>query len=102
MRDMAEHDPGWQQDAETDESLAGQREVSAGLPVEELVDLQRAMGRIPAADRRLLMLAYVERKNCGEIAAQLGIAPDAARRRMSRAVQRFRHAMGPGYGREKR
>jgi DNA-directed RNA polymerase specialized sigma24 family protein len=68
------------------------------LPAEELMDLQRAMSRISKADRRLLWLKYVEKKRGAEIAAGLGVPPAVARRRLARAAQRLREALGPGYG----
>lgn len=73
-----------------------------GPPTEEIIDLQRAFARIPKADRRLLWHAYVDGEKCKEIAAGLGVAPDAARRRVSRAAQRLREALGPGYGKDSR
>ena len=67
-------------------------------PAEELMDLQRALLRISRADRRLLWQKYVERKRGAEIAAGLGVPPEVARRRLARAAQRLRKALGPGYG----
>jgi DNA-directed RNA polymerase specialized sigma24 family protein len=79
-------------------SAAPQQKGPDALPVEERVDLQRALLRISRADRRLLWQAYVERQRGSEIAAGLGVAPDAVRRRLARAAKRLRDAMGPGYG----
>jgi DNA-directed RNA polymerase specialized sigma24 family protein len=49
--------------------------------------------RLDAADRGLIYLAVIERRPYAEIAALLGIAEPAARKRASRALARLRHEL---------
>lgn len=67
--------------------------------LEEQIDLRRALARIPRSDRLLLWQAYVQGLKSTDIAAGLGVAPQAARQRIARAAGRLRRALGPGYDR---
>jgi RNA polymerase sigma factor (sigma-70 family) len=52
--------------------------------------LDEALGELDADERDAIMLRYFEKKSAPEIAAQIGISPDAAQKRVSRAVERLR------------
>lgn len=52
--------------------------------------LDDAMAALPAGDRRLIVLRYLERRSAAEAAGVLGISVAAARQRAHRAVERLR------------
>ena len=52
--------------------------------------LDAAMGKLREADRRAILLRFYERKSFAEIGQILGTAEDAARKRVSRAVDQLR------------
>jgi len=52
--------------------------------------LDEALGELEPAERDASMLRYFEKKSAPEIAAQVGISPEAAQKRVSRAVERLR------------
>ena len=54
--------------------------------------LQAALARLQPSDAASLMLSIVQGFSTAEIAQILGIAPDAARKRLSRAMERLRVA----------
>ncbi len=59
----------------------------------ELVLLaRRALSQVSAGDRLILLLTLVDGLKPGEIAARLGLSPEVARKRKSRAVERVRRA----------
>ena len=49
--------------------------------------------RLDAQERALIYLSVIERRPFAEIAALLGIAEPAARKRSSRALARLRHEL---------
>jgi RNA polymerase sigma factor (sigma-70 family) len=51
--------------------------------------LERALARLPLSDRELLLLAAVEGVPPGEVAADLGLSPEAVRKRLQRARERL-------------
>jgi RNA polymerase sigma-70 factor, ECF subfamily len=53
--------------------------------VGQLVDLQRALARLPAAARRVVVLHYLVGLSVDEIAAELGIPSGTVKSRLSRA-----------------
>ncbi len=74
-------------------------EMAANNPARENLDLQwaelqemldGAMGKLRDADRRAILLRFYERKSFAEIGVILGTAEDAARKRVSRAVDQLR------------
>ncbi len=70
---------------------------AAGLEADRLLPEQReaieaALDRLHADDREVLALAVWDGLADGDIAVALGITPAAARKRLSRARQRFRDA----------
>lgn len=78
--------------------LAAPRLVVDGrddLP-DDAVALERALGRLGADDRAVLLLVGVHDLTIGEAAAALGITPAAAKKRWQRACARFRDAMPDG------
>lgn len=60
----------------------------------ELVDLERAMGRLRLRERTMLWLAYVERASHREIAAAMDIKEGSVRVMLSRARQKLAGALG--------
>ena len=58
-----------------------------------LVDLRRAVARLPYDDRLVLVLRYYLDLPFDEIAATLGITQKASRRRIEKAVHRLRPAL---------
>jgi RNA polymerase sigma factor (sigma-70 family) len=54
--------------------------------------LQAALAQLQPSDVASLMLSIVQGFSTAEIAQILGIAPDAARKRLSRAMERLRLA----------
>jgi RNA polymerase sigma-70 factor (ECF subfamily) len=55
--------------------------------------VQAALGELDELDREVLMLRQFEQLSNEEAAAELGIAPAAASKRFTRALQRIRHAL---------
>jgi RNA polymerase sigma factor (sigma-70 family) len=56
--------------------------------------LDEAMARLGETDRRAVMLKFYEKKTFREIGADLGIAEEAARKRVSRATKKLRGLLG--------
>ena len=50
--------------------------------------VRRALERLDATDRKILLMVLVEGWKLGEIAARLGLTPEAVRQRKSRAVRK--------------
>jgi len=61
----------------------------------EPVDVERALARLDADHREVLVLRFVLDLPSREVAAALGITDDAARQRVSRAKAEFREVWGP-------
>jgi RNA polymerase sigma factor (sigma-70 family) len=57
------------------------------------VVLDDALARLGRADREAIVLRYYSGKDCCEVGRSLGISPDTARRRVSRAVAKLRAAL---------
>lgn len=56
---------------------------------EDAALVQRALDRLSAADREIVLLRDYEELSTAEIGVSLGLAPDAVRQRHSRAVRRL-------------
>jgi RNA polymerase sigma factor (sigma-70 family) len=56
--------------------------------------LDEAMSRLGETDRRAIMLKFYEKKTFREIGLDLGIAEEAARKRVSRATKKLRGLLG--------
>jgi RNA polymerase sigma factor (sigma-70 family) len=78
-------------------------EMTAGNQTTENLELQwqqlqemldAAMGKLREADRKAILLRFYERKSFAEIGRILGTAEDAARKRVSRAVDQLRTIFG--------
>ena len=65
--------------------------ASAPEPTSESLDIQRALGRLPAGQRQVVVLHYLVGLAVAEIAAELEIAPGTVKSRLSRA----REALSP-------
>lgn len=52
--------------------------------------LDQALNRLRAADRSALLLRFFSRKSLAEVGASLGIAEEAARKRVARALERLK------------
>jgi RNA polymerase sigma factor (sigma-70 family) len=59
------------------------------------IDVERALDRLPVADQQVLRLILVEGCKPADLAARLGISPDAARTRKLRAQRRLMEVFGP-------
>lgn len=68
--------------------------VAAASAVEELVDAQRALGRLPENDRELLLLAIWEGLTPTEVALVMGIPAGTARSRLHRVRRLLRLELG--------
>lgn len=66
---------------------------------EDAVALERALGRLGADDRAVLLLVGAHDLTIGEAAEALGISAAATKKRWQRACARFRDAMPEGRGR---
>lgn len=64
----------WQQDLET---------------VEQQLMVQKLLEHLPAGDRSILLLTFVERLKPAEVASQLGLTSEVVRKRKSRAVRKL-------------
>jgi RNA polymerase sigma factor (sigma-70 family) len=77
-----------------EENPGGQAETA--VPVQEEVwaeiapVLDASLARLAAADRHALLLRFFEGRSLAEVGEALGIAEDAARKRVSRALDRLR------------
>lgn len=71
-------------------------ESGASDPVDAIsvVDLERALRRLPADDRMLLALRFVAGLDSGAIGDQLGISASGVRSRLSRLLDRLRLELG--------
>ena len=56
--------------------------------------IDQAIARLPAPDRNAILLRFMQRKSHEEIGALLGITPEAARKRVTRALERLREKIG--------
>lgn len=56
--------------------------------------LNSALGRLGAADRDAVLVRYVEDRSLAETGAALGVSEDAARKRVSRALEKLRRLLG--------
>ena len=74
------------QDADPERVLLG-REVSAAQQV--------AMKRLTATERCAFVLRHLEERSMVEIAEALGVAPNAAKQAVFRAVQKLRRELAP-------
>jgi RNA polymerase sigma factor (sigma-70 family) len=55
--------------------------------------LDDCLSRMPESDRRAILLRFFEEKSLAEVGSALGIAEDAARKRVSRAITRLRELL---------
>lgn len=55
--------------------------------------LDECLSRMPELDRRAILLRFFEEKSLAEVGHAMGIAEDAARKRVSRAVTRLRELL---------
>lgn len=56
--------------------------------------LDEAMDQLAPADRDALCVRYLEQRSLAEVAASLGTTPEAARKRVDRALDRLRELLG--------
>lgn len=59
-------------------------------PDELLLQLDGAMARLPSADRDALALRFYARKSLAEVGTALGMSEEAARKRVSRGLEKMR------------
>ncbi|GBD22413.1 ECF RNA polymerase sigma factor SigL [bacterium HR29] len=59
----------------------------------ELLDLARAIARLPRADAEVVVLRFVHGLSAHETAAALGTTVDAVKSRQARALRKLRHAL---------
>ena len=82
LKFLSSEAPPEQADPVTPEALLLQKEEAAAL--------WRAVEKLDAADRELLVLHYFAARPLGELAALLGLSPAAARQRLHRARGKLR------------
>ncbi len=76
-------------------------ETQTPLARNDLQDqLDAAIARLPAHDRSVILLRFLQRKTHEEIALQLGITAEAARKRVVRALEKLRLTLRPQENRE--
>src|SRR4051812_41806218 len=56
--------------------------------------LDSAVAKLPAADREVLSLRFYQHLTHEGVASTMGISEEAARKRVTRALKRLRHALG--------
>ena len=61
--------------------------------------LDRAVGRLKDRERDAVLLRFFENRSYADVGLTLGISPDAARRRVERALKRLRRHLGASAGR---
>ena len=64
-------------------------EIETGEPPDERVMVLEAMQRLAPRDREIIVLARFHFRDQSELAEALGISPNAARTRLSRALTRL-------------
>ncbi|MEI9999883.1 MAG: TIGR03435 family protein [Verrucomicrobiota bacterium] len=78
------------------ETEAARRETTAdaGSPWEDLAPfLDEALARLAEADRNAVLLRFFEDRSLAEVAAALGSSEEAARKRVTRALDRLRRLL---------
>ena len=58
--------------------------------------VDEAMNQLKDGDRQVLLLRFFGRKTMRDVGVALGISEDAAKMRVSRAIERLRHQLGAG------
>jgi RNA polymerase sigma-70 factor (ECF subfamily) len=100
LREHVERATAPRDDADRAADLAADRD--ADRRVELLRELSAALGELEAADRTALMLRYFDGLSTAELARQLGLAEPAARKRVSRALERLRARLDARSGGDRR
>jgi RNA polymerase sigma-70 factor (ECF subfamily) len=70
---------------------AGTDPARAALNKERRQRVRALLAELPAGDREVLVLRFLEKLSTAEAAAVLGISPGAVRLRLMRALERLRH-----------
>jgi RNA polymerase sigma-70 factor, ECF subfamily len=78
-----------------DTEVPGKDEIDI---VEQRASLYRHVDRLPADQRRVIVLRFVEERSIREIAADLGRSEGAIKQLQWRALQTLRAQMGPSHG----
>jgi RNA polymerase sigma factor (sigma-70 family) len=80
-----------QQRRQRREQVVAMNQTSMETRDDDLLDLlDEALCHLKAADREALVLAYLKEQPIDDVAAKLGISPDAARKRVGRGVDKLR------------
>ncbi len=74
--------------AMVEDQEAGSKEQEARE--EWLLHLDEALGRLAGKDRDVVVLRYLEGKSFGEVSAAVGISEEAAKKRVTRGVEKLR------------
>jgi RNA polymerase sigma-70 factor, ECF subfamily len=77
-------------------TTAGRDETADPAAAIELLDLQRALARLNADDRRVLALRFVAGFDSTEIARYTGLSASGVRSRLARALDRLRMEIDDG------
>jgi RNA polymerase sigma-70 factor (ECF subfamily) len=81
-----------------DRLLAGDTDpADQAMRQERRQRVRAALGRLPAGDREVLTLRFLERLSTTETAAVLGVSENAVRLRHMRALERLRGRLGPDW-----
>ena len=57
------------------------------------IALRKAVGRLPAEERRLLAMRYMQRRSVQDIAGRSGVEPKALYRQFERVLRTLRHSL---------
>jgi len=78
---------------ETEAAMLQQNSVDSSDPADwqQLAPLlDQLIGKLPRADREAILLRYYRDLSFAEVAAQIGTTPEAARKRVDRAIEKLR------------
>jgi RNA polymerase sigma factor (sigma-70 family) len=65
-----------------------------GEHAELLLHLDESLARLPAKDRDVIVLRFLEGKSFGEVSTETGLSEGAAKKRVTRAVEKLRRMFG--------
>jgi RNA polymerase sigma-70 factor (ECF subfamily) len=102
-RGLREHAERASAPRDVDDRTAGHdADRDADRRVELQHELTAALGELEPSDRTVLVLRYFDGRSTGELARHLGLAEPAARKRVSRALERLRARLDARSGGDRR
>ena len=79
------------------QELDDEPEILSGLPIEDRLDLYRALGKLPSELRNLVELRYFEGLTLRQIGSHCGHSGEWARKRLARALVLLRDQFGDDF-----